>query len=233
MTPTPLLLALTLVTAFVAVLRSVPVAEDVVSRPPVMTPAAAWPMLVEAVRLTALLPALIPPVRLSPPPLLVAPTGPPAVLSLIPVTMSVLVESTSLTTPTPVLLALKLVTSLVAVLRSVPVAEEVVSRPPVMTPAAVWPMLVEAVMLTALLPALAAPVKLRAPPLLVNVTGPPAVVSLSPVTDSVATESFSLTTPTPVFVAFKLVTSLVAALRSVPVAEEVVSRPPVMTPAAV
>ena len=54
-----------LVTALVAVLRLVPAADEVVSSPPVTTPATVCPMLVEAVRLTALAPALTAPLRMS------------------------------------------------------------------------------------------------------------------------------------------------------------------------
>src|SRR5439155_1123094 len=81
----------------------------------------------------------------------------PVAVWLMPVTVSVPVASFRLMMPATLLLALKLLTALVAVLRSVPVAEEVVSRPPVTTPAAVWVMLVEAARLTALAPALIAP----------------------------------------------------------------------------
>ena len=68
-------------------------------------------------------------------------------------------------------------------------------------------------------------------PVLVTEMSPP--VSLIAVTVSVAAALTRLTSPLVVFVAWKLETALVAVLRSVPVVDEVVNRPPVITAALV
>ena len=133
MSPLKVLVALKPVTAFAAVLRSVPVVLDVVSKPPVITAVFDWMMLVDAVRFTSLVPAAMVPVRSTWPPALLTATVPVPVW-LIPVTERVAAPSFRLIAPVPVLVALKLVTELV-LSSTVPVLDQVVSRLPVINPA--------------------------------------------------------------------------------------------------
>ena len=81
------------------------------------------------------------------------------------------------------------------------------------------------------MPAFTAPVKLILPEVLITVTLLlVAALSVIPVTAKLAVLLVKVTLPLVVFVALKLVTTFVAVLNNVPVAEFVVNKPPVMTP---
>ena len=122
--------------------------------------------------------------------------------------------------------AWKLLTRFVAPSSVVPVAEVVVSSPPVITAKLLCVMSVDAVRFTPLDPAETAPVRLISPPALLTVTSP-VPVWLMPVTDSVAVLSCRMTTPAPLLLALKLST-VFAPVRVVPVTETVLSRPVVL-----
>jgi len=136
MLPLVLLLAAKLVTEFVAAFNVVPVAELVVSKPPVITPDPPMEPLFD-VKLMALLPVFKAAVTLMLPDpavallsvMLMVPT-----VSLIAFKASALALSIKLMLPLVPLLAAKLVIEFVVAFNVVPVAELVVSKPLVIAP---------------------------------------------------------------------------------------------------
>jgi len=228
------LLAAKLVTEFVAAFNVVPVAELVVSKPPEITPDPPMEPLFD-VTVIALLPAVNVLVRLMLPDpavallfvMLIVPK-----VSLMAFTVRALALSVKLMLPLVPLLAAKLVTEFVAAFNVVPVAELVVSKPLVIAPDSLMEPLF-AVNVTALVPALSAPVTLILPVILLLVIVTLLVVaalSVIPVRFKLPLMlSNKFTLPLTVFVALKPETTFVAVSSNVPVFDVVVSVPPVMT----
>jgi hypothetical protein len=126
--------------------------------------------------------------------------------------------------PIPVFVALKLVTTL-ALFNVAPVAELVVSKPPVINAVLVSANAPLDVKDTLLVPAAMLPVTVRLPVLLTDTM--PVPVCEMPVIDNGAAVLIKEILPMPVLVALKLVTTF-ALFKTVPVAELVVSKPPVI-----
>jgi hypothetical protein len=126
--------------------------------------------------------------------------------------------------PIPVFVALKLVTTF-ALFNVVPVAEVVVSKPPVIDAVVVSAIAPLELKETLLVPAARLPVTFKLPVLLTDTV--PVPVCEMPVIDNGAAVLINAMLPMPVLVALKLVTTF-ALFKVVPVAELVVNKPPVI-----